>query len=295
MSKKDESWIVEKLRSTVHVIRFDDVKQGWRQAVLLTADRHHDNLHTNQKLEKKHLELARARNAPIIDIGDLFCAMQGKYDPRKSYSNIRPEHVGDDYFDLLQDTAAEFYAPYADLFAVIGTGNHEASVLKRNQVNLTKGLVRRLRYAADIHNMSRPGPFLGDFAGWVFFRFIINKTVRKTIRLKYHHGYGGGGEVTKGVIQTNRRAVYLPDADIITTGHIHESWIVPLMRERINNAGVVSLEPQWHISLPTYKEEYGPQSGFHIMKGRPPKPVGAVWLWFEYFNKTVNIYPEIDI
>jgi hypothetical protein len=34
--------------------------------------------------------------------------------------------------------------------------------------------------------------------------------------------------------------------------------------------------------LPTYKEEYGDGSGgYHIEKGRPPKPLGGAWLTFK--------------
>jgi hypothetical protein len=39
-------------------------------------------------MEKRHLELARKRNAVIIDGGDLFCAMQGKYDPRSDKRDL---------------------------------------------------------------------------------------------------------------------------------------------------------------------------------------------------------------
>lgn len=283
MPDKEKPWAVEKLKTTAHMIRFTNVQDGWKQPILLTADRHHDNRHTNQKLELAHLKKARELNAPIIDIGDFFCAMQGKYDPRKSYTGLRPEHIGDNYFDLLLDEAEEFYGPYSDLFAIIGKGNHEANVLKRQQIDLTKGIARRL------------GAYPGVFSGWVFLRFLINKTRSITLKLKYHHGYGGGGPVTRGVIQTNRRAVYLPDADIIFTGHIHESWIVPIMRERVNGAGGTSIQPQWHISGPTYKEEYLSQDGYHIENGRPPKPTGAVWLWLEHKNGRIKVTPELDI
>ena len=52
---------------------------------------------------------------------------------------------------------------------------------------------------------------------------------------------GGSAVVTKGVIDTNRRSVMLANADIVATGHIHESWEMPLMRK--------------HLSTRTGKEE----------------------------------------
>ena len=87
--------------------------KDWEQWILLSSDRHHDNPKTDQALEKKHLDLALKRNALIMDFGDLFCAMQGKYDPRGVKSDIRPEHCFNNYFDRLVDTAVDFYKPNA--------------------------------------------------------------------------------------------------------------------------------------------------------------------------------------
>jgi len=112
-------WTVEQLQPNVHRINFDNVREGWEQYVLLTADRHHDSPKTKQSLEKIHLDMALERNAPIIDVGDLFDAMQGRDDRRRSRAESRPEDATkDNYFDLLVDGAERFYAPYAHLFAV---------------------------------------------------------------------------------------------------------------------------------------------------------------------------------
>lgn len=251
---------------------------GDEQYVLLTADRHWDNPHSDRRLQKEHLDMARERNAPIIDIGDFFCAMQGKFDPRRSMDDIRPEHVGQDYLGLLLDTAEEWFAPYADLFAVMGTGNHETAILKNNGLDLTRQIARKLR-----NRSGKDWPVAGHYGGYVRFRFRVAGETKISKTLKYYHGSGGGGPVTKGVIQTNRRGVYIPDADIIATGHIHEQWLVTTVKERINNLGSITLQNQYHVCVPTYKEEYDKgQAGFHVERGRPPKPVGCVWMKFSY-------------
>ena len=111
--------------------------------------------------------------------------------------------------------------------------------------------------------------------------FHIHKTVRKSRKLKYHHGSGGGGPVTKGVIQTNRQAVYLPDADIVVNGHTHDAWYVPIARERLSDKGVVYRDLLHFVRTPGYKDEYGDGSGgYAIETWKPPKPLGAVWLRF---------------
>jgi hypothetical protein len=268
------NWTVDKVRD-VHEIKFNQsLKESGPQYILLTGDRHWDNPHSKRGLQKEHLELAKERNAPIVDIGDFFCAMQGKYDPRRNYDNLREEHKGEDYLGLLLDTAEDWFAPYAGQFAVLGTGNHETAVLKNNGLDLTRQIARKLRRAS-----GKDWPFAGGYGGYVKIKARPTGNTERAILVKYFHGSGGGGPVTKGVIQTNRRAVFLPDADVVVTGHIHEQWLVTMVRERVNRTGTISLSNQYHVSVPTYKEEYNKGvGGFHIERGRPPKPIGCVWM-----------------
>lgn len=276
----------------VLVFYFDHVDCNWEQWVLLSSDRHHDNPHCDRELELEHLQQAEERDAIILDFGDLFCAMQGKYDPRKSYDDIRPEDKGEDYIDRIVKHAADFYGPYAHRFGLIGKGNHETAILKHNSVDLTNNLVHRL-------NSDYGGRcVVGGYGGWVRFRLTVNKTKSMTLNLKYHHGSGGGGEVTKGVIQTNRQAVYQPDAHIVVNGHTHDGWIVPLARERLSDKDIPSRDLLHFVRTPGYKNEYGDgSSGFANEKWRPPRPLGAVWLRLsvKYHNKLQYIEPELTM
>jgi hypothetical protein len=263
------------VRGNVLSLYFDEIAQGWEQWVLLSADRHHDNVYCNRDLERKHLEQAKQRQAGILDFGDLFCAMQGKYDPRSNMDDIRPEDVGQDYLDRIVTHAAEDYGSYARHWWMLGRGNHETNIRKRHGMDLTSNLVHRLNadYGAACS--------VGGFGGWVRFLFTIHGTKRQSYALKYHHGAGGGGPVTRGVIQTNRQAVYLPDADIVVNGHTHDSWYVPIARERLSNRGVIYQDLIRFIRVPGYKNEYNDGSkGYHIEKWGPPKPQGAAWLRF---------------
>lgn len=249
-------------------------KESFNRQFLLSSDRHWDNPHSKHDLQIKHLDQAIERKAGIIDLGDLFCAMQGKYDPRANKQGCRPEHQVDNYLDALVDTASEFFAPYTRNIIQMSSGNHETSVLKRCETNLTARLVNSLNVSTGSNI------YVGGYSGWVIFRFAGPDRVR-TKKLWYIHGYGGGGAVTRGVLETGRRAAYLPDADVIVSGHIHESWLMSISRIRLREDGFLYQDEQSHICLPTYKEEYGEgQGGFHIEKGRPPKPLGAAWLTF---------------
>lgn len=256
---------------------------------LLRSDAHHDNPHSDNNLELKHLKQAVERDAFILDNGDAFCAMQGKGDPRASKDDIKEVHKKGSYLDSLVTTYADFLECYADRILVMGKGNHETAVLKHRETDLTQRLV-------DLLN-GRTGSKIqcGQIANWIGIRVYTrdkrNRKIKrtKTIWIYMFHGAGGGGPVTKGVIGANRMGVTHPDANIVATGHTHDHWFFTNARSRITFDGTEYIDEQLHIKIPTYKNEYGVKdSGFHMEKGRPPKPLGAVWLRFHVDTNTKN-------
>ena len=267
-------WTITEKARNIHHIGLELAHVRDERWFLLQSDVHWDNPHCDREMFLKHLKQAKEREAGILDNGDFFCAMQGKWDKRASKSDLRPEHQCADYLDALVRTAAGELEPYKDLLTIRGQGNHETSVLKRNETNLTANLVERLK------TRGSDSVKLGGFSGFVVFRVTRNATRQGSIKLHYHHGYGGGGAVTRGVIQTNRQAVYLSDADICWNGHTHDAWQVPIARVRLNNeADTIVHTRQLHVRTAGYKEEYGDgYGGWHIERGAPPKPVGAAWL-----------------
>jgi hypothetical protein len=268
-------WVAEPKSRSVMQVRVDASSVDFEQWFLLSSDRHHDNAHADWALERKHLDQAVEREAGIIDVGDLFCAMQGKWDKRADRSALREEYQYGNYLDRLVEVANDFYAPYAEHFIVIGKGNHETSITKRHETDLTERLTQAMTTSTGhlVH--------AGGYGGWVKFIFKTTKTQTHQINCKFWHGAGGGGPVTRGVITTNRMSVFLPDADIVVTGHTHDQWTVPIARERLRSNGELYLDEQVHVKCGTYKDEYGDgHSGWHIERGGPPKPIGAMWLRF---------------
>lgn len=266
-------------------VRFS-VAAGWEQWILLRSDAHHDHPRCNQTLEKKHLEQAKERNALILDAGDTFCAMQGKFDKRADKSAIRPEHQDGDYLDALVRTAADFYRPYAKQWLVFGQGNHETKILKNHETDLIERLVERLK-------KDNPALQAGGYGGWVKFHFIEKcGRPRPAKTLYYYHGTGGGGPVTRGVIQTNRLAVFTPDADFVLTGHTHDEWTVPIRRQRLSIHGTPFQDEQLHVRTPGYKDAWDDGAGgWEVEKMLGPKPIGAAWLRFWMMNH--EIYSEV--
>jgi predicted phosphodiesterase len=220
-------------------------------------------------MQVKHLRQAQQAGIGVLDFGDFFCAMQGRYDKRSNKSMLRSEHQVDDYLDSLISTATDFFDPYSKNIIMIAHGNHETGIMKNHETDLIKRLCK---------SFSNP-VFPMGYSGWVQFAFK-SKGKTEIKKLWFIHGYGGGGPVTKGTIQTNRRAAYL-NADIVVTGHIHESWTLDIPRLECTNDGRVIHKEQVHVQIPTYKDEYSDgHGGWHIETGKPPKPVGATWLVF---------------
>lgn len=273
---KGRRWSLAEHTRNIHVITINLPRVGDEQAVLLQSDVHWDNPHCRQDLFLQHLEQARAKDAPILDNGDFHCAMQGKWDKRANKNDLRPEHQRADYLDALVSTAAETLKPYRDLLTVRGQGNHETAILKHHETNLVERLTERLRAYGGTSVST------GGYSGYVVFK-IVTSGRTYPFKMHYHHGHGGGGPVTRGVIQSNRHAVYLADADIVWSGHTHDWWLVPIARVRLNqDTTKVVHSNQYHVSTPGYKDEYGDgYGGWHIERGAPPKPIGAAWLTFK--------------
>ncbi len=254
---------------------------------LLRTDAHHDNAHCNRALEKKHLDEAIARNAVILDAGDCFCAMQGKFDPRSSRSALTDDQARrNDYLNCILDDATKFYSPYAANWALMSPDNHETSIVNRCGFDLTKALAERL------------DTFAGSYTGFVRFQFFEKTSVGGSSRgrmsrvLAYHHGHGGGGPVTRGVIGTNRRAVWFPNADVVWSGHTHDAWTMPIGQIVLGQDNKVRKRTSWHISTPGYKDEWHGGNGWAIERGHNPKVQGAAWLRIDVKNFEVHISAE---
>jgi len=264
-----------------------DITPGWEQLFLLRSDAHHDNPHCRQDLEKSHLDEALEKGAGIIDAGDLHCAMQGKWDKRSDKSSLRPEHRTGSYLDRLVETAADFYAPYAQNWLVMGQGNHEASIKDKHETDLTQ------RLSAVLNDRKKASIQTLGYTGWVWFMFHVN-TQRYGKLLWYTHGYGGGGPVTEDMIQSSRQRVYIEDADIMFSGHVHRSWVQEFVRLKINQHGRAVRREGYYVKTPTYKDSYGNgTAGFEVEKGMGPRPLGAYWLQFFYRNKNDGIRMRI--
>lgn len=249
----------------------------------LISDLHWDNPKCDRKLLKKHLDEAVKRNATILINGDFFCLMQGKGDKRGSKDDIRPEHNNGKYFDSIVQTAVDWFEPYAHHIGMIGYGNHETGIIKYGETDILQRFVDLLNYKTGSEVQ------VGGYGGFVSVPITRKKDGRAStvFNIHYYHGTGGGGIVTKGVIQNNRTASFIRGVDMIWQGHVHEYYhhVDMVSRLDVNPGGTgikIRQEKLHHLRTPCYKEEYKDGSkGWHVMRGAPPKPLGGVFLKLE--------------
>jgi Icc-related predicted phosphoesterase len=261
--------------------------------VAMLSDLHWDNPKCDWVLLKKHLDFCKANNIPVIINGDFFCLMQGRGDNRRNKSDIRTEHNNTRYLDSIVETAAEWFAPYADIIKVIGYGNHETAIIKFQETDILRRFVDLLNYKCGTNVQT------GGYGGWVIIKQTLYGNCNVTTKVKYYHGSGGGGVVTKGALNLTRALEMYEDFDVFTMGHIHENSARNDVRECVSHnakQGYSVKQSQLHLMLTgTYKEEYGEGAfGWHVERGAPPKPLGGRILKIECKEVENSLVKNVD-
>ena len=267
-----------KHEKNIHELRVDG--SSFRMGMF--SDIHWDNPKCDWNLLKHDLDYCLKNEIPIMFNGDTFCLMQGAYDPRKMKGDIRPEHNNARYFDSIVETAVDFFLPYAHLLTVVGYGNHETSIIKRQETDVIQRFVTLLNYKAGSNVMT------GGYGGWLIVNQLLKakSNITQATKIKYFHGSGGGGLVTKGALNLTRAMEMYEGYDVFTMGHIHENSARNDVRDSINfhpTKGYYFNHKQIHSMITgTYKEEYiDGLYGWHVERGAPMKPVGGRLLTIE--------------
>lgn len=272
--------ILREVSKNVHELYYDYNRRNLEIKIAMLSDLHWDNPKCDWVLLKKHLDYCLKNNIRIHLNGDTFCLMQGWGDPRSNKDSIRPEHNNNTYLDSVINTAIEWFAPYANLIDVVGYGNHCTSVLKRRETDVLK------RFVEGLNLKTGSNIFVGGYGGWYIIRIR-----RAAYKIKYFHGSGGGGIVTKGHINLTRAMEMYEGFDCFTMGHVHENTERYDVRDTLDgNNKQISKEVLLMITG-TYKEEYNSGiNGWHVERGAPAKPIGGRLLTLTYKRNTDDSY-----
>ena len=241
------------------------------QTFFLASDIHLDNPKCDRQLFAKHLNEMKDRAGHALFFGDVMCLMQGKRDRRGSKGDIRPEHLGSNYFDLVFRETAEWLRPWQERILMMGDGNHETAVIANQEINPLENVVRIMR------DTGAPTEHMG-YQG--FIRFVFHQQDSSCVRrctLYFHHG-AWGGIITKGTMGGGRYASVAPDADLVLNGHNHERSMVAHPCYRVAETGKVWIEQRWHLQCGTYKQEFDGTGGWAVERIVMPKSLGGIWL-----------------
>jgi len=242
-------------------------------SLLFLGDLHLDHPDADRKALKRLLDDAVERSAAIVLLGDQFDVMQGVGDRRSSKADLRARYAGrDDYLTAVLEDVSEFLTPYAPNIWLVLDGNHESSITKYNEISLTRLLVHELRRAG--------GPTITPgYQSYALLQLAWSERGKSdaTIPFWIAHGHGGGGDVTKGVNQAQRRAVTYPDARFTVSGHVHSSYCVAHEQHRITSAGITCDTEQEHYVVGSWKNEHTRAGGWHVEKGRGPRLPSGWW------------------
>ena len=232
---------------------------------LCISDVHFDSVKCDRDLLTKHLNKALADDAGVLIFGDWFDLMQGMYDPRRSYSGLRPEYKSITYLDDVISDSAEYLRKYAQIIKFIGRGNHETNIEKRLSTSPIDRLVQELKHAG-----SEVVP--GSYSGWI--KFQMEKA---SLLLHFHHGYGGNAPRSKGMLNADIDQKEWPDADVLVSGHTHQKWHLPVTVERITQNLNIEESSVHHIKLGSYKK-LDRFAGWEVEKGFQQPRLGGWWM-----------------
>lgn len=248
------------------------IRAGWEHTDLFLADVHFDSPHCDRRLLKRLLDEAKEQGSGIFVCGDWHDIMQGRDDRRSAKDELRKEYKVGNYLDAIVDDSTAFLEPYRDNIIGLADGNHETSILRHHETNVLSRVCHALKV-----------PYMG-YAGFLHYQFFYDNGGKKSgcssVPLWFHHGAGGGGEVTKGTSRAQREMGPVPDARIYIGGHIHRSWRIDDRRVKLTQAGKVTTERTLHLCIPTLKDEFDLRGGYHVEKGRWPRVIGGYWLKF---------------
>jgi len=261
--------MIKRHSKNVHEIYID----GNDAKIAMLSDIHWDNPKCDRELLKKHLDYCKENSIPVMINGDMFCLMQGRGDNRRNKSDIRPEHNNSRYLDSIVETAVDWWSPYADILTVIGYGNHETGIIKFQETDILQRFVDllNLKCNSQVHT--------GGYGGWLVVK-VGKGNHLCTIKIKYYHGSGGGGLVTKGALNLTRALEKYSGMDVFAMGHIHENSartdVLDSLEHNAHHGYHVQHKPIHMTITGTYKEEYGEgDKGWHVERGAPIKPIGG--------------------
>lgn len=260
---------VKQHKKFIHELEFPEATN--EIGVFISSDVHWDSPKCDRELFIKHLKKSEQDERVVIINGDFFDLMGGKFDPRRSKGEIRPEYNRAQYIDSVINDAADTLSKY-NVTYIISEGNHESAILRNLETDVLERLVHMINHLGGT-------AYRGAYSGYI----ILKSRMTKSYVIKYHHGAGGNAKRSKGILSADIDIAQNPDADMLIKGHDHNKWYVPYTIRTLNIRSM-AIETKERVILRTgsYKKR-GECEGFSIEKDFNEPTLGG---WFVDFKRT---------
>lgn len=235
--------------------------------IRLMSDLHVGAANVDYRLIRKEINQAIEHGHRIAINGDVFDAIVG-LDKRSTPDVMHPKIRGRrDPINAAIEWACELFSGAENLIDVIGVGNHEVTLEKWAGTDVVKILVHELqkKVTEDGHRVH-----YGGYTGFIDYRFRVpgrkpsksgsgNNAAPNRLVIYYHHGSGGAAPVTGGLINFNRKAVWV-NADVIWMGHMHNRLCRDTETVGLSLRGLEKRRKQLYVMTGSYFDTYAVQS-----------------------------------
>jgi len=181
--------------------------------------------------------------------------------------------------DAQVDKAVKMLWPYRDRIIGLGRGNHEDTVILRAGTDLIWRVCEKLDCE-----------YLG-YSGFINLKLRAEGGGGRTIKIKWHHGWGGGSRTQGADITKYSKDTAYWDADLFLYGHVHKKQYDEIPRLGIAGKSLISKPILFGICgtfLKTYSSTY--DSTYSEKKGYPPVAIGGLTVHIQPKRQWVKIW-----
>lgn len=200
-------------------------------------------------------------------------------DPR--YQKSVDDMEGDAIIDRQIDGIYRELEPYKDRIIGLGRGNHESVIIKKCGTDPMARLCEKL--GCD---------YLG-FSGMVLLKFRENGGRGRTVKIRWHHGWGGGSRTQGADITKYSRDVAYWEADLYLYGHVHKRQSDRIPRLGVGGGKLIS-RPKIVGICGTFLKTYTTttDSTYSEEKGYPPVEIGGIQVNIKPDNSWVKLWAD---
>lgn len=199
----------------------------------------------------------------------------------KRYAKSVDATEGEAIINEQVETTYDILRPHSKQLLGIGMGNHDDAILKKSGVNPNLWLAKWL----DV-------PFLG-YHYVLRLIFSENGSRGRTVLIRVHHGWGGGGRTQGGSLTKYSKDTQFYECDIFCYGHDHQ-----LKADRIQRIGVagekIISKPKLICLCGTYKKTLSkvPDVAWEERQGFTPTSIGHLTINIKPTSKWVEYWVE---